>query len=111
MFNTFPILFLAAGEEEDTIPPAHPHPHRSLAEHFTERDAIAMEAASRVMEHATRKMEEASRAAAMAAEEPPRKRLLTSEEERLISHVGMPSTHIKITSRSKFFCRYILIIE
>jgi hypothetical protein len=38
----------------------------------------------------------------MAAEEPPRKRLLTSEEERLISHVGMPSTHIKITSRSTF---------
>jgi hypothetical protein len=94
-------LFLAAGEEEDSMPPAHPH-HRSLAEHFTERDAIAMEAASRVMEHATRKMEEASRAAAMAAEEPPRKRLLTSEEERLISHVGMPSTHIKITSRSTF---------
>lgn len=61
-----------------------------------------MEAASRVMEHATRKMEEASRAAAMVAEEPPRKRLLTTEEERLISHVGMPSTHIKITSRSKF---------
>lgn len=90
---------LAAGEEEDSMPPAHPH-HRSLAEHFTERDAIAMEAASRVMEHATRKMEEASRAAAMAVEEPPRKRLLTSEEERLISHVGMPSTHIKITSRN-----------
>ncbi|XP_063431906.1 AT-rich interactive domain-containing protein 3C-like isoform X2 [Mytilus trossulus] len=88
-----------AGEEEDSIPPAHPH-HRALAEHFTERDAIAMEAASRVMEHATRKMEEASRAAAMVAEEPPRKRLLTTEEERLISHVGMPSTHIKITSRN-----------
>lgn len=90
---------MAAGEEEDSIPPAHPH-HRNLAEHFTERDAIAMEAASRVMEHATRKMEEASRAAALAADEPPRKRLLTSEEERLISHVGMPSTHIKITSRN-----------
>lgn len=66
-----------------------------------------MEAASRVMEHATRKMEEASRAAAItAAEEPPRKRLLTSEEERLISHVGMPSTHLKITSRSELHAMY-----
>ncbi|XP_021345952.1 AT-rich interactive domain-containing protein 3A-like isoform X1 [Mizuhopecten yessoensis] len=86
--------------EEESMPPTSTHHHRTLTEHhLTERDAIAMEAASRVMEHATRKMEEASRAAALV-EEPPRKRLMTSEEERIISHNNMPSTHIKITSRN-----------
>ena len=60
------------GAEEDSLPPTPTH-HRSLTDHLTERDAIAMEAASRVMEHATRKMEEASRVAALA-EEPPRKK-------------------------------------
>lgn len=65
---------------------------------------MAMEAASRAMEEATRKMEEASRAAALAAEEPPRKRLMT-EEDRIMAHPGMPSTHLKITSRSTYETR------
>ena len=61
-----------------------------------------MEAASRAMEHATRKMEEASRAAAQMSEEPPRKRPHVSpEEERGPSH-AIPNTHIKITSRSEY---------
>lgn len=63
---------------------------------------MAMEAASRAMEEATRKMEEASRAAALAAEEPPRKRLMT-EEDRIMAHPAMPSAHLKITSRSKYW--------
>lgn len=83
--------------EEDSLPPTPTH--RSLSERYAERDALAMEAASRAMEEATRKMEEASRAAALAAEEPPRKRLMT-EEDRIMAHPGMPSTHIKITSRN-----------
>ena len=79
--------------------------HRTLSERYTERDAIAMEAASRAMEEATRKMEEASRAAALAEEGPPRKRLMTEEErfsERIMAHPAMPSAHLKITSRSKY---------
>lgn len=92
--------------EEDSLPPTPTH--RSLSERYAERDAMAMEAASRAMEEATRKMEEASRAAALAAEEPPRKRLMT-EEDRIMAHPGMPSTHLKITSRSKF--QYGVIFE
>lgn len=85
--------------DEDSLPPTPTHP-RSLTDHLTERDAIAMEAASRAMEHATRKMEEASRAAAQLSEEPPRKRPhVSTEEDRLPSH-SMPNTHIKITSRN-----------
>lgn len=87
--------------DEDSLPPTPTHP-RSLTDHLTERDAIAMEAASRAMEHATRKMEEASRAAAQLSEEPPRKRPhVSTEEDRLPSHT-MPNTHIKITSRSEW---------
>ncbi|XP_052791466.1 AT-rich interactive domain-containing protein 3C-like isoform X2 [Mya arenaria] len=86
-----------AGAEEESLPPTPTH--RSLSERFAERDALAMEAASRAMEEATRKMEEASRAAALAAEEPPRKRLMT-EEDRIMAHPGMPSAHLKITSRN-----------
>ena len=89
--------------EEESLPPTPTH--RSLSERYAERDAMAMEAASRAMEEATRKMEEASRAAALAAEEPPRKRLMT-EEDRIMAHPGVPSAHLKITSRSEymFFC-------
>jgi hypothetical protein len=72
---------------------------------MSERDALAMEAASRAMEEATRKMEAASRAA-LEESGPPRKRPAIQEEaERLMVggiHAGMPSTHLKITSRSKY---------
>lgn len=99
-------ILLTSGAEEETLHPSASH-HRAIADHLTERDALAMEAASRVMEHATRKMEEASRAAALA-EEPPRKRLMGEPEERIMSHPNMPGTHIKITSRSKSIeCIYI----
>lgn len=90
-------LVLFSGDEE-SLPPTPTH--RSLSERYAERDAMAMEAASRAMEEATRKMEEASRAAALAAEEPPRKRMMT-EEDRIMAHPGVPSAHLKITSRSK----------
>ena len=96
------IHFLIEGDE-DSLPPTPTH--RTLPERYTERDAIAMEAASRAMEEATRKMEEASRAAALAEEGPPRKRLMTEEErfsERIMAHPAMPSAHLKITSRSKY---------
>ena len=88
--------------DEDSLPPTPTH--RALSERYTERDAIAMEAASRAMEEATRKMEEASRAAALAEEGPPRKRIMTEEErftERIMAHPPVPSAHLKITSRSK----------
>ena len=76
--------------------------HRSLSERYAEHDAMAMEVASRAMEEATRKMEEASRVALLAAEEPPRKRLMT-EEDRRMAYPGAPSAQLKITSRSKLF--------
>ncbi|XP_067665272.1 AT-rich interactive domain-containing protein 3C-like isoform X1 [Haliotis asinina] len=81
--------------DEDSLPPTPQHfPHgRGL----TERDAIAMEVATRAMEEATRKMEAASRTTPIE-EGPPRKRML-SEEERILAHAGMPSAHLKITSR------------
>eukprot|EP00106_Octopus_bimaculoides_P009872 XP_014777314.1 PREDICTED: AT-rich interactive domain-containing protein 3A-like [Octopus bimaculoides] len=81
-------------DSDDDSMPSTPLQSRSLSE----RDALAMEAASRAMEEATRKMEAASRAA--VEESPPRKRLAMSEEERLLVHAGMPSAHIKITSRN-----------
>lgn len=79
-------------DDDDSLPSTPHVPPRGLAE----RDALAMEAASRAMEEATRKME-AARLPHM--ESPPRKRLLT-EEERLLAHAGLPSAHFKITSRS-----------
>lgn len=84
-------------DDDDSLPPTPQHfPHgRGL----TERDAIAMEVATRAMEEATRKMEAASRTTPIE-EGPPRKRML-SEEERILAHAGMPSAHLKITSRSK----------
>lgn len=85
---------LLPAHDDDSLPPT-PTPIR-----VSERDAIAMEAASRAMEEATRKMEAASRAASLE-DAPPRKRLYLSEEERLMAHAGMPSCHLKITSRSK----------
>ena len=91
-------IFLLTGDE-DSLPPTQTH--RGLPDRYTERDAIAMEAASRAMEEATRKMEEASRAAALAEEGPPRKRIMT-EDERIMAHPGLPSAHLKITSRSKY---------
>ena len=84
--------------DEDSLPPTPTH--RNLSERYAERDAIAMEAASRAMEEATRKMEEASRAAALA-DEPPRKRIMT-EEDRIMAHPAMPTAHLKITSRSEY---------
>ena len=100
------------GDEENTMPttPAH---LRSMAE----RDARAMEAATRAMEQATKRMEQASKTASSVSPpgekrpesrtppiksegEPPLKRPAT-EEERLMAHVGMPSAHLKITSRSE----------
>ena len=68
---------------------------------MTERDALAMEAASRAMEEATRKMEAARLPVPMdSGGSPPRKRPMT-EDDRLLAHAGMPSAHLKITSRSK----------
>lgn len=104
--NSKIFLFVVTGgngtPDDDSLPPTPTHP-RSITDHLTERDAIAMEAASRAMEHATRKMEEASRAASQLSEEPPRKRPhISSEEERMPSH-ALPNTHIKITSRSKLY--------
>ncbi|XP_064618661.1 AT-rich interactive domain-containing protein 3C-like isoform X2 [Lineus longissimus] len=88
------------GDEESL--PSPTSRHRSMSE----RDALAMEAASRAMEEATRKMEAASRAA-MEEGGPPRKRpalggSIQEEAERLMVgvHTGMPSTHLKITSRN-----------
>ncbi|CAI9719588.1 AT-rich interactive domain-containing protein 3C-like isoform X3 [Octopus vulgaris] len=83
---------LESSQNDDDSMPSTPLQSRSLSE----RDALAMEAASRAMEEATRKMEAASRAA--VEESPPRKRLAMSEEERLLVHAGMPSAHIKITN-------------
>lgn len=78
-----------------------------------------MEAAARAMEEATKRMEEASQAAitrsiatsnsnsvtnstpGMKTEESPAKRMLT-EEEKIMAHMGMPSAHLKITSRSRY---------
>ncbi|CAL1535319.1 unnamed protein product [Lymnaea stagnalis] len=79
--------------DDDSLPPTPlPAHHRGL----TERDALAMEAASRAMEEATRKMEQATRAS--MEDGPPRKRLIT-ESERVLPH-SMHSAHFKITSRN-----------
>lgn len=80
---------------DETLPPTPlPAHHRGL----TERDALAMEAASRAMEEATRKMEQASRVVSLD-EGPPRKRLLTDNDRVLPT--SLHSAHFKITSRSK----------
>lgn len=102
------IFFSLQGDEENTMPPTPAH-LRSLAE----RDARAMEAATRAMEQATKRMEQASKPSAVSpgekrpdstpsvkSEEPPAKRP-APEEERLMPHIGVPSAHLKITSRSK----------
>ena len=91
---------------------------RSLAE----RDARAMEAAARAMEEATKRMEEASKAAlttnttsnkvtntapsSLCKNEtedlaPPPSKRPTTEEDRLMAHAGVPSAHLKITSRGE----------
>ena len=100
------ISFIISGDDEGSLP-STPNPNpRSL----TERDALAMEAASRAMEEATRKLE-ASRAnlAAQTPHEdgPPRKRMALTEEDRLLAHAGLPSAHIKLTSRSE--CLVVLV--
>ncbi|XP_059179367.1 AT-rich interactive domain-containing protein 3C-like [Physella acuta] len=78
---------------DDSLPPTPlPAHHRGL----TERDALAMEAASRAMEEATRKMEQATRAS--MEDGPPRKRLIT-ENDRILP-TSMHSAHFKITSRN-----------
>ncbi|KAK7115720.1 hypothetical protein V1264_001540 [Littorina saxatilis] len=84
--------------DDDDSPPHTPHPNpRGL----TERDALAMEAASRAMEEATRKMEARLPVppAMDSGGSPPRKRQMT-EDDRMIPHVSMPSAHLKITSRN-----------
>lgn len=62
------------------------------------------------MEEATRKMEAMTRAAREAAresearkeEDAPKKLFMPpTEQERLLAHAGMPSAHLKVTSRSK----------
>ncbi|KAK6179209.1 hypothetical protein SNE40_011622 [Patella caerulea] len=79
---------------DDSLPST---PHNLSTRVLTERDALAMEAASRAVEEASRKMEAASRT---AIDEPsPSKRML-SEEERMLLHAGFPSAHFKITSRN-----------
>ncbi|XP_055884156.1 AT-rich interactive domain-containing protein 3A-like isoform X4 [Biomphalaria glabrata] len=80
--------------DDDSLPPTPlPAHHRGL----TERDALAMEAASRAMEEATRKMEQATRAS-LGDDGPPRKRMLT-ENDRILP-TGLHSAHFKITSRN-----------
>ncbi|CAG5134425.1 unnamed protein product, partial [Candidula unifasciata] len=78
---------------DDSLPPTPlPAHHRGL----TERDALAVEAASRAMEEATRKMEHANRVS--LDDGPPRKRLLTDNDRILPS--SLHSAHFKITSRN-----------
>ena len=105
----------SSGEDENTVPASTQLHLRTLAE----RDARAMEAAARAMEEATNRMSEASRSTAPTSVtpiislnhhhrsmlssqkmEPPHKRM-TLDEDRLAAHMGMPSAHLKITSRSK----------
>ena len=102
-----------------------PHGHlRALAEH----DARAMEAATRAMEEVSKRMEEASRAAAVAAmangvmvtgcgNQPPqqgnkysdvtmtsaacKRPALFDEEQRFLAQIGVPTTHLKLTSHSE----------
>ncbi|BFZ02450.1 hypothetical protein BsWGS_05489 [Bradybaena similaris] len=79
---------------DDSLPPTPlPAHHRGL----TERDALAMEAASRAMEEATRKMEQVTRVS-LDDGPPPRKRLLT-DVDRIIP-TSLNSAHFKITSRN-----------
>ena len=107
----------SSGEEENGVPASTQLHLRTLAE----RDARAMEAAARAMEEATNRMSEASRSTApptsvtpivslnhhhrnmLASQkmEPPPKRMAL-DEDRLAAHMGMPSAHLKITSRSKW---------
>ncbi|KAI0208020.1 hypothetical protein LSAT2_007295 [Lamellibrachia satsuma] len=104
----------SSGEDENSVPASTQLHLRTLAE----RDARAMEAAARAMEEATNRMSEASRSTAPTSVtpivslnhhhrsmlssqkmEPPPKRM-TLDEDRLAAHMGMPSAHLKITSRN-----------
>ena len=104
------VLFISVSG--DRLPsPCGPMPLRALVE----RDARAMEAAQRAMEDATKRMEEASRAAhtptpiltpAHTKQEDgllPPKRPMLDDHRLLAAHMGVPSTHLKITSRSKYY--------
>ncbi|XP_013414420.1 AT-rich interactive domain-containing protein 3A isoform X2 [Lingula anatina] len=120
--------------EEETSPttPLAKHPRLSSS-NLSERDALAMEAASRAMEEATRKMEALTKSAIEKEKEKERERervhkerererererdlergrdtdsdapmkrlhVPMTEEQRLLAHAGMPSAHLKVTSRS-----------
>lgn len=97
---------------------------------FAEHDARAMEAASRAMEEVSKRMEEASRAAAAHSNTPgpgapgmtvgghhpgpaatkyvdvtgpPCKRAaLFDDEHRFLSHLGVPSARLKMTTQSEY---------
>ena len=103
----------SSGEDENSVPASTQLHLRSLAE----RDARAMEAAAHAMEEATKRMSDVSRSPSTSVApiisqhhrnmlamqhkmEPPPKRLAL-DEDRLFAHMGMPSAHLKITSRSK----------
>ena len=97
---------------------------------LAERDARAMEAAARAMEEATKRMEEASRATSISSAvttkttttstptstklsdplgQPPLKRPML-DDERFMAHLGMPSAHLKITSRGKCHVLIVLVV-
>ena len=116
----------SSGEEENGVSASTQLHLRTLAE----RDARAMEAAARAMEEATNRMSEASRSSAPPTSvtpivslnhhhrnmlssqkmEPPPKRMAL-DEDRLAAHMGMPSAHLKITSRSKCQINTCMYIE
>ncbi len=120
------LIFAGTDVNEERLQSAQSQHLRNMAE----RDQAAMEAATRAMEEATKRMEEAARpspsgipgvppkpttpngnretssasstSGSIKSEEPPLKRVVT-EEERLMSHVGMNNAHIKITGRSEYY--------
>ena len=126
------LIFFSSGVEEEPPLGATPSHIRSMAERDAramEAATRAMEEATKRMEEARRvpatpepltmgngnrdpmreqrerererESSSASTTPTSKSEEPPLKRLIT-EEERLMAHIGMPSAHIKVTSRSKY---------
>lgn len=85
---------LSSGEEDSfSSPPTRP----SLM--MSQREALNLEV-PRGMDQSSRPLELSTVRKISAEDEgPPRKRLTTAEEDRLLAHAGLPSAHLKITSR------------